>query len=514
MPREKTSVRKVKEILRLGLKEGRSQREIAQSTGVSKTTVQEVLSKTRAAGLDWAALGTMREYEILEKVVYPGVSGGAPKRPLPNWAAIRADLLKKGNTLALLWMDYKEAQPDGLQYSRFCELYRNWEKQSRLVLRHNHVAGDKLFVDFSGLTVPWLDLATNTVRNAEVFVAVLGASNFTFAKAAADQTLKSWIDLHVDAFAFFGGVPQAVVPDNLRSGVSKACRYDPESNPSYLALAEHYDTAVVPARARKPRDKAKAEVGVQVVQRWILARLRRMTFTSIEQINVAIEPLLLKLNNRVMRHLGVSRQELFDRYEKSALRTLPDEPFEMASWKLAKVNIDYHVEFGRQYYSVPYRFVGSEVRIKVTRSLVQIFHEDDCIASHKRSNAPIPGRFTTLTEHMPPQHAEHVKWTPERILSWAQRSGPATRQLCERVIASRKLPEQGFRSCLGILRLGERYDQTRLEAACEAALKMRSVNYRTIEELLKKGAFSDRNSKTPTPILLDHENIRGSSYYQ
>jgi len=513
MPREKTSVRKVKEILRLGLKEGMSQREIAQSTGVGKTTIQEVLAKTRAAGLDWTALSTMREYDILKKVVYPTVQNSSAARPLPDWASVRMELLKKGNTLVLLWMDYKEAHPDGMQYSRFCDLYRQWERQSRLVLRQNHIAGDKLFVDFSGLTVPWLDLSTNTVQSAEVFVAVLGASNFTFAKATEDQTLKSWIDVHVDAFSFFGGVPRSVVPDNLRSGVSRACRYDPDTNPSYLSLAEHYDTAIVPARARKPRDKAKVEVGVQVVQRWIVARLRRQTFTSVQQINEAIAPLLAQLNSRVMRHLGQSRQELFNRYEKSALLPLPETPFELASWKMAKVNIDYHIEFDRHYYSVPFRFVGHAVRIKVTRALVKIFHEDECVASHRRCSVPIPGRFTTLPEHMPPQHAEHVKWTPDRILSWAQKSGPATRQLCERVIASRKLPEQGFRSCLGILRLGARYDENRLEAACSAALKMRSVNYRAIEELLKKGASTVDSSQPQTPTVPAHENIRGSTYY-
>jgi transposase len=264
MPREKTSVRKVKEILRLSFKEGRSQREIAQSTGVGKTTIQEVPAKARAAGLDWDALSTLREYEIVEKVIYPGSPGGSATKPLPDWAAIRMELMKKGNTLALAWMDYKAEQPDGLQYSRFCELYRQWDKQSGLVLRHIHIAGDKLFVDFSGLTVPWLDLTTNNIRNAEIFIAVLGASNFTFTRAVPDQTLKSWIEAHVDAFAFFGGIPRAVVPENLRAGVSRACRYDPDTNPTYLSLAEHYDTAIVPARSHKPRDKAKAEVGVQV----------------------------------------------------------------------------------------------------------------------------------------------------------------------------------------------------------------------------------------------------------
>jgi transposase len=468
-----------------------------------------VLAKVRAAGFDWAALSSLREYEIVQKIIHPGMPGGSAK-PQPDWAAIRMELLKKGNTLALAWMDYKEDQPHGLQYSRFCELYRQWDQQSRLVLRHNHIAGDKLFVDFSGLTVPWLDLATNTIRNAEIFIAVLGASNFTFVKAAPDQTLKSWLELHVDAFIFFGGVPKAVVPDNLRAGVSRACRYDPDTNPSYLSLAEHYDTAIIPARAYKPKDKAKAEVGVQVVQRWVLARLRRMTFTSVAEINKAIPQLLAQLNSRVMRHLGVSRKELFDRYEKPALKYLPESPFELSSWKLAKVNIDYHVEFGRHYYSVPYRFVGLEVRVKVTRSLVEIFHMDDCIARHKRNDLMIPGRFTTLAEHMPPQHAEHVKWTPERILDWAQKSGPATRELCERVIANRKLPEQGFRSCLGILRLGKCYDENRLEAACASALRMRTVTYRVIEELLKRETATVVSAESKIPA---HENIRGSNYY-
>ena len=345
-------------------------------------------------------------------------------------------------------------------------------------------------------------------------VAVLGASNKTFVKAFPDQSLKSWIEAHIDSFQFFKGVPKAVVPDNLKAGVSRACRYDPEKNPSYLSLAEHYGTAILPTRARKPKDKAKVEVGVQIAQRWILAILRRKIFTSIYQINAEISALLELMNNKVMKHLQVSRNELFEKFEKPMLKELPPSSFEMPSWKEAKVNIDYHIEFSKHYYSVPFRYVGQQVRIKVTRSLVEIFYKDEIIATHKREEHLIK-RYTTLSQHMPPQHQEHVKWTPERILEWAQKSGPSTRKLCEVVISKRAHPEQAFRACLGILRLGNKFGEDRLESASTLALHIGNCYYRTIETILKSGKDKVgvqvlKGTDCKIPI---HENIRGSSYY-
>ena len=508
MPGKRVSMRKTKEILRLALNEGLSQREIAISTGVGKTTIQELLAKVKKAKIGWEQLTKMRETEIVENVLYPALHEDATSKIAPDWALVRKQLMEKGNTLALIWMDFKQENPSGFQYSRFCELYREWNSKSRLILRQYHEPGKSLFVDFSGLTVPWLDENTGEIFEAQIFVAALGASNYTFAKACPDQTLDSWINCHVSAFKFFRGVPKIIVPDNLRAGVSRACRYDPDTNPTYLALADHYDTAVMPTRAYKPKDKAKVEVAVQIVQRWILAILRRQTFTSVEAINTAIRPLLIRLNDKTMRHLKASRKDLFEKYELPVLKKMPPEDFEISVFKNAKVNIDYHIEFERHYYSVPFIHIGKTVLVKASNSLIQIFISDEQIATHKKHKG-IPGRHTTIFEHMPPQHAEHVKWTPERILNWAKNSGQSTKLICEKIMGSRKVPEQGFRACLGVLRLGEKHDAPRLENACAAALKMGSYRYKTIETLIKTKDL-EKASKTS---VSNHENIRGAKYY-
>jgi transposase len=514
MPGKRISMKKVHEILRLSMEEGWSQREISNSVHLGKTTVQRVLQKVGDSGLTWQQLKGMSEIQLIETVLYPPRRlPSQTKKPLPDWTQVRKQLLEKGVTLMLVWMDYKHDHPDGLQYSQFCSSYKAWLKSADLTLRHRHVAGDKLFVDFSGLKVPWLHLPSGEIQEASIFVAVLGASNMTFVQAVANESLPSWISAHVDAFAFFEGAPQAIVPDNLRSGVARACRYDPDTNPTYHSLAEHYGTTVMPTRARKPRDKAKVEVGVQIVQRWVLAQLRRQTFTSLQEINDAICPLLKHLNSKVMRRYGVSRQQLWQETEKAALRPLPSEPFEIPIWKTAKVNIDYHVEFERRYYSVPFSAVGTQVLIKATRQLVRIFQGDAVLASHPRLEGPL-GQFQTLAEHMPPRHTAYLKWTPERILEWAESTGPSTKSYCQEVIAHRKHPEQGFRACLGILRLGQKFSAERLEEVCSQALGMKVYSYRVIERLLQERAKSQPRKRTrPQTELPHHENIRGSSYY-
>ena len=511
MPRSRTSMRKTKEILRLALNERLPQRQIAQSTGAGKSTIQGILIKAKAVGLVWEQLQDLSEAEILTRLNL--MPTNQKRLPEPDWAAIHQEMMKKGVTLALLWLDFKQEHPEGVTYSPFCAGYRKWRKKKSLTMRQHHPAGKKLFVDFSGLCVPWLDLESGELRNAEIFVAVLGASNYTFAKAVKDQSSLSWLNCHVAALEFFGGVTEAIVPDNLRAGVSRACRYDPDTNPSYLALAEHYGTAIIPTRAYKPRDKAKVEVGVQVVQRWILAILRRQTFTSVYEINVFLKPLLDNLNAKIMRHLSISRRELFESIEKAALKPLPVDRFESAEWKTAKVNIDYHIEFERHYYSVPHKFVGEKVDIKSTILSVEVYCGGKRIAIHPRIRAI--GRHTTLPEHMPPSHQAHAKWTPERIMNWAEKTGPKAFELCQKIIEGRSHPEQGFRACLGIMRLGKRNSYERLEKACEMALEMRSLRYKTVQDILKNESNKKpRPLKIVPPIQIDHhENIRGANYY-
>ena len=504
-------MRKTKEILRLALSEGMSQRQIAQSTGASKTTVQDVLSKARTIGMNWEQLKDLREAAIVSRLMPSRREAGKPE---PDWSYVQSELAKKGTTLLLLWLDSKQENPEALSYSRFCQHFRDWKKTSSLSMRQQHIAGEKLFVDYSGLGVPWLDLETGEIRKAEVFVAVLGASSFTFAMATPDQTSRSWLDCHVAALEFLGGVPKAIVPDNLRSGVSRACRYDPDTNLAYLALAEHYETAIIPTRAYKPKDKAKAEVGVQVVQRWILAILRRQTFTSIREINEFLRPLLDKLNDRVMRHRASSRRELFESIDKPALKALPSARFSAPEWKMAKVNIDYHVEFEKHYYSVPFTFVGRKVDVKATSLMLEIYCEGERIALHPRAWGSV-GRHSTISAHMPPAHQAHAEWTPERILNWASDTGPKAEELCRKIIESRRHPEQGFRTCLGIMRLGKQYSSDRLEKACGMALDMKSLRYRTIQDILKNELDRKiRPLKIVNPIVIDHhENIRGANYY-
>lgn len=505
-------MRKTKEILRLALNEGLTQRQIAQSTGVGKTTVQDILARAKSLELDWERLKDLREYDIVRRLV--PAARNPPSRIEPDWVYVHQEMMKKGTTLALLWLDFKQEHPEGISYSRYCEHYKRWKQKSSLTMRQQHPAGKKLFVDFSGLCIPWLDVASGELRDAEIFVAVLGASNFTFAKAVEDQSSRSWIDCHVAALEFFGGVPEAIVPDNLRSGVSRACRYDPDTNPTYLAFAEHYETAIIPTRAYKPRDKAKVEVGVQVVQRWILAVLRRQTFTSVQEINYFLRPLLDALNNKQMRHLSATRRELFESIERKALKPLPLERYTIAEWKIAKVNIDYHVEFERHYYSVPHQFVGKSVDIKATSLSIEVFCEGKRVAIHPRMRGAI-GRHTTQAEHMPPAHQSFSEWTPERILGWAEQTGPKASELCRKILEGRSHPEQGFRACLGIMRLGKVHGYDRLEIACGMAIDMRSLRYRTVQDILK--SETDRKIRTlkivkPTQIER-HENIRGAEYY-
>jgi transposase len=505
-------MRKTKEILRLALNEGLAQREIALSTGVGKTTVQEIVARAKQAGLEWTDLQHVHEPDIVSQL-YPRPQGAKVKKDA-DWPAIDRELKKKGNTLSLLWLDDKEENPDGMGYSSFCEHYRQWKKSCGLTMRQHHPAGKRFFVDFSGLTVPWLDLESGEMHEAEIFVAVLGASNLTFVRAVKDQSSASWLDCHVRCLTFIGGVPETIVPDNLRSGVSRACRYDPDTNPAYQWFAEHYGTAIIPARAYKPRDKAKAEVGVQVAQRWILAILRRQTFTSIAEINIQIQILLEKLNNRIMKHLGTSRRQLFEEIEREALKPLAPIAFSFPAWKIVKVSVDYHIEFERHYYSVPHSFVGKSVDIKATVSTVEIFEGGKRIAIHQRYGGR-PGRHTTLPEHMPASHRAHAEWTPERILQWAEESGSHVVELCRRIMEGRPHPEQGFRSCLGILRLGKNHGQDRLDKACEMAISMKSLRYRTIQDILRSG--SDRKVRILKPTkpaqIQHHENIRGADYY-
>ena len=413
----------------------------------------------------------------------------------------------------MLWQEYKAEHPEGLQYSQFCERYRRWRARLDVVMRQSHRAGEKLFVDYAGHSVPVVERQTGELRNAQVFVAVLGASNYTFAEATWTQTLPDWCASHVRALSFLTGVPEIVVPDNLRSAITRPHRFEPDAHPTYTDLAEHYGFAIVPARVHRPRDKAKVEVAVQVVERWILAALRHRTFFSLAELNAAIAQRLEWLNARPFRKLPGSRRTAFESIDRPALRALPVEPYVFAEWKKVRVHVDYHIEFERHYYSVPHALVGRELHARFTAHTVELFHRGQRVASHVRSH--LRGRHTTVAEHMPEKHRRFAQqWSPERFSRWADHIGPATAALITEVLRARRHPEQSYRSCLGILRLAKTYSDARLEAAAQRALTLGAHSVRSVESILKHRLDEQPLHEAPeSPLPDDHDNLRGPSYF-
>jgi transposase len=506
-------MRKVQEVLRLLLECGLSRRQAGRASGVGRASVAEYFERARKAGLleSWKSLSG----EELERRLYPPARRPPTQseRPEADWAAVHEELKRRDMTLSLVWQEYREQHPDGYQYSRFCDLYRAWRGKLDLCMRQVHRPGEKLFVDYCGATVPVVDAGSGEVREAQVFVAVWGASSYTFAEATWSQGLSDWIGSHVRAFEFGGGLPELVIPDNLRAGVSRACRYEPELNPTYQDLAVHYGVAVMPARVRKPRDKAKVEAGVQLVQRWILARLRQRRFFSLGELNQAIRELLGPLNQRPFRKRPGCRRSLFESLEQPALRPLPEERFTYAEWKKGRVHIDYHVEVEGHYYSVPYQLVSQQLDVRVSAKTVECFAKGKRVASHLRSGRR--GAHTTQSEHMPRPHREYAEWTPARLVRWAQEAGPSVAGLIATVMATRAHPQQGFRSCLGILRLSQRYGSERLEAACQRALQVGAASYRSVRSILLVGLDRQEipTAEPQASLPLVHENLRGASYY-
>lgn len=512
MPKERLSMRKIQEVLRLKWEAGLSNRAIAESCGIGETTVREYLHRAVRAGVSWPLPEGLDEAGLETLLFSEPLSEGKPKRPTPNWPEVHQELKRKGVTLLLLWQEYKEANPDGYQYTQFCEHYRRWSGALDVWMRQTHKAGEKMFVDYAGKTMPVVKQATGEVHDAQIFVAALGASNYTYVEATWTQSLPEWIMAHTRAFAYFQGCPALVVCDNLRSAVSKACLYEPDLNPTYHAMARHYTVAVMPARSGKPRDKAKVENGVLNVERQILAPLRDRTFFSLPELNQALWELLERYNERPFQKLDGSRRSWFESLDKPALKPLPLEPYEYAEWKKATVNIDYHIEADGHYYSVPYELARQRVDVRMTVTAVEIFHRGKRIASHMRSHQK--GRHTTTPDHMSERHKAHHGWTPERIFNWARKYGEATAELVERIIESRTHPQQGYRSCLGLLRLGEHFGAERLEAACVRALALQSFSYQSVKSILEKG-LDQRPLRTEEreTVLIEHPNIRGPQYF-
>lgn len=505
MSKERLSMRKIFEILRLQAA-GLSARQIASSVGVARSTVADCLRRAGEAGLGWPLPMALDEAEWARRL-YPPAPARDDAVPVPDWGRRHAQLQRKGVTLLLLWQEYKAVVPDGYQYSRFCDLYRAWNQIQDVVLRQTHAPGDKCFVDYAGQTAEVVDPKTGEIRCAQIFVAVLGHSSYTYAEAGWTQGVADWCAAHVNALEYFGGAPAAIVPDNLKAVVVKPDRYDPDLNPAYQEFSAHYGLAILPARVRKPRDKAKVEVGVQIVERWILARLRHARFFSLADLNGAIAALVAELNQKPFQKREGSRASVFAATERPALRPLPADRYEYAVWKKAKVHLDYHVEVERRYYSVPHALVGKAVDVRLTARTVEILHRGQRLAAHLRS--PVQGTFTTLPAHRPIRHQAIIDLSHEKLLRQAEAIGPSTVGVLYAQIHARKHPEHALRASLGILRLAGDFSAERLEAACGRGLALKSTRYRAIRALIQNPAAQAEL----TLSLPEHENLRGSSYY-
>jgi len=512
MPSKRVPMRKITEVLRLKHQVKLSDEKIGHALGLSKGAVNKYVNLAKAQGLSWPLPPDMDEAELEARLQPP--QEVTTRYAKPDYAKIHTELKRKGVTLQLLWSEYMtEAGERAYRYSQFCERYRQWAKRQKRSMRQVHRAGEKVFIDYCGPTVPVVDPQTGEFRPAQVFVAVLGASSYTYAEATWSQSLPDWIASHQRTFAFFGGVPELLVPDNLRAAVSKPNRYAPEPNATYLELARHYQTAILPARPYKPKDKAKAEVAVQVVERWVLARLRHHTFFSLSTLNGAIAALLPDLNERAFQKLPGSRKSLFEELDRPALKALPQQPYEYAEWLQAKPGIDYHIEADKRFYSVPHVLVGEVLDVRLSTTTVEVFHKHKRVALHTRGG---PDRFSTLDEHMPKAHRAHRQWSPGRFMNWAKDIGPATLAVVKHQLHNRPHPEHGYRSCLGLLSHARGYGRARLEAACERALAIQSPTYRSVTSILKQGLDRqplEADAEGEQSAAPAHPNVRGSRYY-
>jgi len=508
-------MRKVSEVLRLRFELGLEQRAIARACSISQSTVHEYLKRAAAAGIGWP-LQEGWDQRSLEQALFQErrLPQQLPEHVLPDFSSLHQQLQQHSHlTLQLAWEEYRQIHPDGYGYSRFCELYGRWRRKQDVVLRQTHKPGEKGFVDWAGRTIPLQDPRTGEIRGAWLFLMVLGASNYTYAEATLDQQMAAWLGCHIHAFEYFGAVPRLLVPDNTRTGVSRACRYDPDLNPTYQEMAMHYGIGVVPARPYRARDKAKVESGVLVAERWIIAALRHRTFFRLEDLNQAIRELLEKLNHRPFKKRDGSRASVFETVERTAMQSLPAEPFDLSQWSHARVNIDYHIAFDANFYSVPYHLVQERVEVRSTPTTVEIFHKGQRVASHPRSR----GREQVITqnEHRPKSHQAHLEWTPSRMVHWAEQIGPHTARLIERILSEKPHPEMGYRSCLGIIRLAEHYSATRMEAAALRALESNACRYQSVKSILKNSLDQQPLPALPSsPPPLPHDNIRGGEYFE
>jgi transposase len=507
---------KIRQALQLLAESGLSTRQVAAALGISKTTVSEIALYARDAGVHWPQAGELSDDELQARL-YPPPRPRSTQRSEPDYGVMHLELKRPGVTLQLLWEEYRAEVGDlAYRYSAYCEKYRAWVKRLKRSMRQVHPGGERLFVDYAGQTVPVVDAATGEIGRAQIFVAVLGASNYTYACATWQQTAADWVGAIIQALSCIGGVPRLLVPDQPRALIANPDAYEPVTARLMQEMGEHYGLAVLPARPGRPQDKAKVEVGVQVVERWILARLRHRRFFTLTELNHAIAGLLVELNQRPFKKLPGSRASAFAALDVPALKPLPAHPMALAQFKPARVNIDYHVAFEGHYYSVPHVHVGAAVELRVTATTLEVLLQRKRVAAHARS-AKVGG-FTTVVEHMPASHREHRQWTPDKLIGWGERIGAATGSVVRWQMAHRAHPEQGYRSCLGLMRLAREYGDERLEAACARAQSIRAPNYRSVKSILACGLDRQDSSLLggdggTAATMPAHDNVRGPGYY-
>ena len=511
--REKISMRKIKEVLRLRFECNLSQRGASKVCKVGRKTIQDYERRFKVSELTWPLADDVTE-EVLEQKLF-----GTQPRKVSNKSPIDFEHmfqeLKKPNvTLEVLWEEYRKDNSNGYQYSHFCNLFRVYLKSMNYSMRQEHKAGEKTFVDF-GTGLKLFDTKTNSYIPTQLFVSVWGASNKTFAQATLGEDLASWIEVNSDALESFGCCPKVIVPDNLKSAVTKACRYEPKINQTYAEFGEHHGTVIYPARPYRPKDKSKAENGVKLCKRWVLSRLRNEIFTSLADMNEAIAKLTERLNNKPLSKIKKSRNELFETLDRPNALALPSQRYEFAEWKLVKVHIDYHVSFDEHHYSVPYTLIHQELEVRATAKTIEVYRKGVRMCSHRRDYQK--HGYTTVKEHMPPSHQKYLEWTPQRILEWAKKYGASVKTLVEQIMSQRKFHEQAYRSCLGIIRLVDHYSAPRLDAACERALKFKIHSYQGVKIILEKGLDKIEsiisNPAQSQSVLIEHENIRGAKYF-
>ena len=509
-------MRKIRDVLRLTFAMGLSRRQVAEALRLAPSTVSDCVTRAQTAGLSWPLPADLDTAAALERRLFPSVEAASTTRPLPDWNYVRRELARVGVTKWLLWEEYREVHPDGYAYSQFCNLYREWTKALGVVMRQEHRAGEKLFVDYAGKTIAIYDHLTGEVLvTAQLFVAALGASSYVYAEATATQGLTDWITSHVHCFEYMDGAAKILVPDNLKSGVKKPNRYEAELTRTYEEMASHYGAAVIPARSYKPRDKAKAENAVLLCERWILAKIRNERFTSLGQLNTRIAGLVNAINDKPFKKLDGSRRTLFEAIDRPALTPLPPSPYVIGRWKQLKCNIDYHLDLERHYYSVPYQLVGKVLDVRTSATTVEVFFRGKRVASHIRSFKQ--GGFSTTPAHMPESHRRHAEWTPSRMIAWAEKTGPETAVFAKKLIELRPHPEHGYRSILGVIRLAKHYEPDRIEAACRRAIALNAYSYSSVRSILEHGL--DRqplptDSTTQPQHHRPHRNVRGGDYYR